>query len=84
MLYMGIHKLPVCRMYWETFTNVPMISETMTHFRFDEILFILDFNDINPALSTGQDRSRGWKLPIEKKIREPVRGTINNLQKKLV
>ena len=49
VLYMGIHKLPNCRMYWGKCTHVPAISLTMSRNRFDKILSILHFNDNNTA-----------------------------------
>ena len=63
MLYMGVHKLPNRRMYWGTFTNVSVISETMTRNRFDEILSILHFNDNNLASpSTSPNHNKLHKI----------------------
>ena len=63
MLYMGVHKLPNRRIYWGTFTNVPVISETMIRNRFDEILSILHFNDNNLASpSTLPDHNKLHKI----------------------
>ena len=63
MLYMGVHKLPNRRMYWGTSTNVPVISETMTRNRFDEILSIPHFNDNNLASpSTSPDHNKLHKI----------------------
>ena len=60
---MGVHKLPNRRIYWGTFTNVPVISETMTRNRFDEILSILHFNDNNLASpSTLPDHNKLHKI----------------------
>ena len=42
MFYMGVHNLLNRKMYWGTFTKVPVISETMTRNRFHEILSILN------------------------------------------
>ena len=50
ILFMGIHKLQNHRLYWGKFTHVPVISTTMTRNRFDEILFIIHFNDNAIAL----------------------------------
>ena len=60
---MRVHKLPNRRIYWGTFTNVPVISETMTRNRFDEILSILHFNDNNLASpSTLPDHNKLHKI----------------------
>ena len=42
---MGNHQLPNRRIYMGNFTYLLAISTTMTRNRFDEIIFILHFND---------------------------------------
>ena len=63
MLHTGVHKLPNRRMYLGIFTNVPVISETMTRNCFDEILSIFHFNDNNLASpSTSPDHNKLHKI----------------------
>ena len=63
MLYMGVGKVPNRRMYWRIFTNVALISETMTCNHFDEILSILHFNDNNlVSPSTSLDHNKLHKI----------------------
>ena len=50
-------------MYWGIFTNVPVISETMTSSRFDETLSILHCNDSSLAsLSASPDHNKLHKI----------------------
>ena len=63
ILFIGIHKLPNRRMYWENFTDVPAISTTMTRNRFDEILSVLHFNSNTTAFpATSPNRSKLHKI----------------------
>lgn len=63
MLDMRVHKLSNRRIYWGASTNVPVISETMTRHRFDEIRCILHFNDNNlVSPSASPDRKKLHKI----------------------
>ena len=62
---MGVQKLPNRRMYSGTFTNVLVISETMTRNRFDVVLTILHFNDNKLASPcTSQDHNKLHKIEL--------------------
>ena len=45
ILFMGIKKLPTCRMYWQEAKRVPLISELIAKNRFIEIISMIHFND---------------------------------------
>ena len=45
ILFMGIVKLPTRGMYWQEATRVPLISESITANRFNEIICMIHFND---------------------------------------
>ena len=47
VLYMGIIKLPQCRMYWSYKTRVDLIASSMSINRFEEIVSVIHFNDNN-------------------------------------
>ena len=51
ILFMGNHKLPNRGMYLRNFTHVLAISTTMPQNKFDEVIFILHFNDNTTAFS---------------------------------
>ena len=55
ILSMGVCKLLNRRMYWGSSTAVPIISESMTRNRFEDIFSILHFNDNEKVAAEGQD-----------------------------
>ena len=55
ILYMGICKLPNQRMYWGSWAAVPIISESMTRNRFEDIVSTLHFNDNEKVAAEGQN-----------------------------
>ena len=55
VLYMGIHKLPSRRMYWATKTCVPIIADSLTRNRYEEILSILHFSNNQEAATDPAD-----------------------------
>ena len=54
ILYVGICKLPNQRMYWGSRTAVPIIPESMTRNRFEDIVSILYFNGNKKVVAEGQ------------------------------
>jgi hypothetical protein len=57
ILYMGIHKLPQCRMDWANTTFVPLIANCMSRNRFEEILSVLHFNNNQEGITDAFDPS---------------------------
>ena len=54
VLYMGIVKLPNCRMYWQDQTRIDLITDAMSVNRFGEIFSLLHF-DVNNLIPSGND-----------------------------
>ena len=50
ILFMGIKKLPTCRMYWQEAKHVPLISELITKNRFSEIISTIHFINDNSII----------------------------------
>ena len=80
ILYMGVHKLPSRRMYWGNKTVVPLIANTMSRNRYEEILSVLHFNNneeapINPA---DPNYDKLYKLkPLIKHFRDVFKGSVS-------
>ena len=54
VLYMGIVKLPNCRMYWQDQTRIDLITDAMSVNRLGEIFSLLHFDD-NNLIPSGND-----------------------------
>ncbi len=79
VLYMGVHKLPNRRMYWSSKTFVPLIANSMTRNRFEEILSILHFNNNEMACTDPADASydKLFKLkPLIDHFRKVFKGSL--------